>query len=486
MINTNKIYSYTVGSNIMCNFNVLVENETNKVVNITDNKSIVDVLSSETNGDLITSKNKVDLNTVGTVDFNLSSFGTYKGNITIDNRNNPDVTEPFSNKSQNVYYENKFNGDFTYYGNGRENGNLNLKNSLFTGNVNIENVKTVNLYKEWNLNNMYNKYNINGSLSLKNVTVLNINDFNNITNNVYFTNDNGTNPNYVNLNNGTNITSDFYLNNVAYFNKDASSKHTGQVFNERVDAIKNANFCSNVSVNGYNSGWKYYDSVPNMAFNTDVYKDVLLSNFDSVKFKSFIQTKGNKTYVDNNTGKLCLVNIENYNINEQKYANINITGNGLLRSDYNFNSFGGCANPNLKFYFNNLISSGDFQASCGVVGNNITVNNLFSQIGEVNVKNITANRIDGNIHNKNVTIDTITTSHIDLGNNAAVGSYAHDLNVNTLKFILKYSLTPTTYGNSSAKISCSGMVAVWAEDVIKASNIAIPIWEVISSGFSGV
>lgn len=450
--NTNKIYSYTVGSNVMCNFNVLVENETNKVVNITDKNSVVDVLSSETNGDLITSKNKVDLNTVGTVDFNLSSFGTYKGNITIDNRSNPDVKEPFSNKSQNVIYENKFNGNFTYYGNGLGNGKLDLKNSTFTGNVFIENVKTVNLYKYTASNNWLTQYNITGSLTLKNVTVLNVNDFNNITNNVYVTNDDGTNPSYVNLNNGSNVGSDFYLNNVAYFNKDATSKHTGQVFDERVDGIRNANFCSNVSVNGSSSGWRYFDSIPNIAFNTDVYKDVLVAGFDSDKFKAFIQVNGNKTYVDNKNGKLCLVNIANYNVTEQKAANINITNDGLLRSDFNFNYFSGCANPNLKYYFNNLVSDGEFQSSCGVVGNSINVNNFITQTGEVNINSLTANSISGNFHNKNVTIDKITTYNFQIGNHAAVSTYANDLNVNTLKILLKNNNNVIDFGKSGSYV----------------------------------
>ena len=360
--NINKVFGRT-NSGIECNANVMVENEENKNLNVTDKNITVKTLSMGlADTPIEETKNTVNIDTIGSVEIDSQYHGVYKGNITINTENSGNI---FNHIGIPKRTGKDFIGDIVINGKYGVDQTI-TTNSNSSGKLDVSNVKNFNVVTKISVKqNKHNQF--DGGMNLKNIANINLN-FINIDNVLNYESDYPNDLTFINASMGTDISGDLYLNNYAFFTEDSKVTITGTIHDARVVKLFDADYCSGIKVNGSDAGWKYFETNPNLAFNTQLYDETMYKTKDfQINFTNYL----NKTYFYG-SGKHCIINIPNYNISGQKEAKID--GTNAIMPSFAGTAYCSVVRGGAGFtYLNELIVKDAVTlTSCHLMANNIT------------------------------------------------------------------------------------------------------------------
>ena len=369
--NMNKLYG--LNGDVECNANVMVQNETNKDV-VIQNKDIV-WSAAQTSDAFDNTKNTVNLTTNGNVNLILTNFGVYKGNITVENNSNLNDIVTIQNGTQNPV---NIIGNVTVNGKYGLNQNVNI-GAVISGRLGLSDITTFNsiAYRIYN-RTIWNKF---GDLSLKNVKNINLNTTI-IDKEFIYKSDYQDDVTYINFGGSSILNNDVYLGYYAFYSKDTTVTGNGKIYEARIPKMLDADYCSDILVNGSNSDWKYFETNPNVAFNTKVYTTPL----DSSKNEEFRTVLNNLTdkISFNNGAKKCLVSVPGYNVANQKTANYQ---NNNSKIDMTNGTAYTCG-ENGVFYINQLISNGSVTLQyCTMSGKLLQAESATLLINKIDVTN---------------------------------------------------------------------------------------------------
>ena len=415
-----KIYSQNAGIN--CMLTVMASKEPNKDVNIT-NKSHTVTNSGNNSDSYLTDRGVLNLKTVGSLNMDMFYFPNFKGDITYDNSANNSTTFKLGSGSMN--------GNLIIIGGDKNKSVYNLSTNV-TGDVTVSNANNFSIpVSTYGVN-------IGGNLNFKDV--LNVSVIKgNIGKSIYFDGNVNSDVTYLNMS-GSIVNSGVYLNDYVYYSDGGTNTIKGGVFNPRVDRVilNGSNVCNDIKINGAIGNWGYYESNPNMLFNTDTFTS---SNYNTQAFKEMLNSKKEALFFNNNsTGKRCVIGLNNYNNDKSSLIDYSSTNGSFV-----FGTSGSydCVNSNFNVKSISFVNGGFF--SCSITADSMTFGynasfrshyNNDVNAYKVNINNLKASGLDisvmygNNINIKNINVDSLNLSEGSLNSD--------NINTNSIRAVMFY------------------------------------------------